>query len=123
MKYKLVVKGEIAHSAHYLKHYVGKCAGLHGHSYVIEACVSGDKLVNGMLIDSTYIKKYLNDIVSEIDHNLINDALKMEDATAENIAAYIFGKLSERLLPHKNIKLDWIRVHETEDMYAEVSKE
>jgi 6-pyruvoyltetrahydropterin/6-carboxytetrahydropterin synthase len=46
-------------SAHFLSGYNGKCANIHGHRWVIEACAAGNELVGsgekkGMLMEDMF---------------------------------------------------------------------
>lgn len=92
-------------AAHKLDHHDGKCARLHGHSWVGRVFVKGDCLETegpkrGMLIDYSDIKKEVNKLVDEyLDHHYLNETLElyMSDPTSENVAKFVYDKLSEKL--------------------------
>ena len=94
--YYLTIKRRFA-AAHRLSGYRGECASLHGHTWTVEVEVAGEQLDScGMLGDFKVLKKMVDGIVSELDHNYINDLAHFDfdrggvNPTAENIAAYIF---------------------------------
>ncbi|MFH0935811.1 MAG: 6-carboxytetrahydropterin synthase QueD [Candidatus Omnitrophota bacterium] len=83
-------------SAHYLKGYKGKCEGMHGHNWKVEAVVERkfpDKA--GMVIDFHELKDKLNKIIEKLDHKCLNDLayFKKVNPTSENIAQYIYANL------------------------------
>lgn len=91
--YELLIKSHFD-AAHQLNGYSGKCANIHGHSWIVEVLVTGTKLdKTGMLIDFSLLKKVLKDLLENFDHKFLNDIPPFIDGinpTAENIAAYIF---------------------------------
>lgn len=106
-------------AAHYLPHYKGKCANLHGHSFVIEVGVSGEvDSESGMVVDFGELKGVLQPILDNLDHHCINTVL--ENPTAENIALYVLNWLSNNWEIRKDMHIEFIRLWETEDSYAEV---
>jgi len=114
-------------SAHFLSGYDGKCANIHGHRWVIEAILRGDKLhqngvQRGMLTDFGDLKHELRALAESFDHKLIYEkgslksktlqALNEENfalievdfrPTAENFAKYFFECLKEKELPVKSV--------------------
>jgi len=95
MNYKLSVTDWFS-SAHFLRQYKGKCENLHGHNWKVRVSVSGNKLdKTGMLLDFTDMKKYLKQVISYLDHKLLNEIEPFDkiNPTAENIAAFIFEKM------------------------------
>lgn len=104
-------------AAHKLKNHE-KCGVLHGHNYRVEVFVIGDKLKNGMLIDFHILKKITDKVKEKYDHKYLNDFV--EQPTAENLAKLIFDEISS-LLSKYNVKLEKVRVWETEKLYAEFS--
>ncbi|TCS80411.1 6-carboxytetrahydropterin synthase QueD [Pectinatus cerevisiiphilus] len=104
-------------AAHRIIGYPGKCNNLHGHNWVVEAVVCGSKLNElGMLIDFKKLKGALKEIIGELDHHYLNELEPFSTAnpSAENIAAYLYHKLSQ----HENIKgkchVKFVKVWETE---------
>ena len=84
-------------AAHVLPHHDGKCARLHGHSWVGRVVIGGQELQRdgpkqGMLIDfqdiSAVMKKTIDD---KLDHYFLNESLEMENPTAEMLARALFG--------------------------------
>jgi len=83
-------------SAHFLRGYKGKCEGLHGHNWKVEASVEAknpDK--SGMVMDFKDLKMELNRILERLDHKCLNDLtpFKKVNPTSENIAQYIYHRL------------------------------
>ncbi|SIN90892.1 preQ(0) biosynthesis protein QueD [Sulfurivirga caldicuralii] len=87
-------------AAHRLHGYDGDCAKLHGHNWKVEVMVTGEQLDDvGMVIDFKEIKRHAKAVVAELDHTYLNDhpAFQNQNPTAENIAAYLFERLAERI--------------------------
>jgi len=87
-------------AAHRLRNFKGKCEKLHGHNWRIEVIVEGEKLNDaGLLIDFKEVKDDTNRILEELDHSFLNELSQFKDQnpSSENIAAYIFEKLSSKL--------------------------
>ncbi len=104
-------------AAHQINGYRGKCQRLHGHNWTVEAVVEGRRLDElGMLIDFKILKTELNNVLDELDHRFLNE-LKIfaeMNPTAENIAKFIFEKLSEaKIFSHSNAKVKAIKIFET----------
>lgn len=97
--YELKVITDFA-AAHQLRNFRGECEKLHGHNWRIEVILSGDRLNQaGLLIDFKDIKTAAKKILEELDHSYLNDLpqFKNENPSSENIAAYLFKKLSGEL--------------------------
>ena len=87
-------------AAHQLRNFRGNCEKLHGHNWKVEVILSGDKLNEaGLLIDFREVKEVTDRILKELDHSFLNDLprFKNENPSSENIAAYLFEKLSGEL--------------------------
>ncbi|MCP2727975.1 6-carboxytetrahydropterin synthase QueD [Limnofasciculus baicalensis] len=97
----LIAKEFRFEAAHKLPYHDGKCARLHGHSWRGVVYVAGDTLVEtgpkqGMVIDYSDIKKYLQPLVENyLDHYDLNETTGLESPTSEQIAAWIYQKLEE----------------------------
>lgn len=103
-------------AAHRIVDYPGKCNRLHGHNWVIEVSVIGDKLNElGMLVDFKELKSEVNKIINQLDHFYLNDlaAFQTKNPTAENIARYIYEELSEQICCKAEIKVKAVKVWET----------
>jgi 6-pyruvoyltetrahydropterin/6-carboxytetrahydropterin synthase len=87
-------------AAHALRGYTGECSQLHGHNWKVEVEVIATSLDEiGMGIDFKEIKIQTKEALNRLDHRHLND-IKPFDAinpTAENIAAYIYQRLSSSL--------------------------
>ena len=104
--FRLIVKKEFS-SAHILHGHPGNCKRMHGHNWLVEAEVQGDNTNEiGMVIDFKDIKNNLREIISNLDHQFLNDLEPFinENPTAENISKYIYKELSN------NINTDTIKV-------------
>lgn len=115
-------------AAHKLTHYEGDCKNLHGHSYKLRITVSGFINKDGLVIDFKKLKNIVNEqIIKTFDHKYLNDVLNLEDVTAENMVILIWEKL-EKFIESNNqlgleIRVENIRLYETENSYAEVRRE
>lgn len=100
-------------AAHNLTNYNGKCENLHGHTYKLVVTVEGKPDDQDMVIDFVLLKKIVHDeVINILDHAYINDII--ENPTAENIAKWIWGKLSKKI-EEQGCRLYEIEVWETED--------
>tara|TARA_Y100000996_G_scaffold257348_1_gene202553 strand:+ start:264 stop:632 length:369 start_codon:yes stop_codon:yes gene_type:complete len=103
-------------SAHTLVGHSGPCKKMHGHNWKVEVEITGDKLDKiGMVVDFKEIRKATNLVVDELDHEFLNnlEPFSEDNPTAENIARYIFTKLSEEF-SNKNVKVNSIKLWETD---------
>jgi 6-pyruvoyltetrahydropterin/6-carboxytetrahydropterin synthase len=90
-------------AAHKLPNHDGKCARLHGHSWVGVVRVVGTALKkvgpkSGMVMDYASIKSVLQPIIDEyLDHRYLNETLgkdaDIENPTSEEIARWLYEKL------------------------------
>lgn len=115
MKAKLtkIFKFDAAHRLPYL-HKAHKCRNLHGHSYKLEVTIKGfiDKKT-GMVMDFADIDLIVSPVISLLDHNYLNQLSDLENPTCENIAAWIWARLIEKLP-----LLDEIKLYEGENNYC-----
>lgn len=89
-------------ASHQLMDHDGKCARLHGHSWVGWAVLSYDALVargpkRNMAQDYSDIKKPINDLVAHLDHSHLNDVLEETMPTSEVVAELCYGYLRPTL--------------------------
>jgi 6-pyruvoyltetrahydropterin/6-carboxytetrahydropterin synthase len=105
-------------AAHRLENHDGKCRRLHGHSWKMTVAVFGDELISqgpkqGMLMDYGDIKAVVDPIVEQyLDHYYLNETLLMSNPTSENIAIWLWNKLSSAFESYDR-PLYEIRVEET----------
>ncbi|MCM8793869.1 MAG: 6-carboxytetrahydropterin synthase QueD, partial [Candidatus Omnitrophica bacterium] len=105
--------------------YQGKCEALHGHNWKVKATVEGKKLAkNGMLLDFGELKKKLKEVLEELDHKNLNEIeyFKKNNPTSENIARFIFDRLSNRL-KETSSRLKKVTVWETDTSSASYYEE
>jgi len=103
-------------AAHFLEDYEGKCANMHGHLWVVEVFVLGEKLDEaGMVMDFGDIKSVLKEIVGKLDHTLLNDTKEIGNPTSENIAEYIYYYMKPRIPK----ELEKVRIWETPRSWCE----
>ena len=121
--YELKVISQFA-AAHQLRGFVGKCEGLHGHNWKVEAYVTGNRLgKDGLLIDFALIKKQTEQALEEMDHKFLNDleAFKDSNPSSENISRYIFKSLCKEL-NNENVMVSRVTVWESDNACATYSE-
>lgn len=90
-------------ASHLLPAHAGKCARLHGHSWVGKVYCQGPELQqqgseSGMLLDYARIKAVLKPLVDEkLDHWHLNDSTGLENPTSEALARWIYQQLKPQL--------------------------
>jgi len=109
--------------AHNLRDYNGKCENLHGHNWVVYLYVQGEsQQANGILVDFKTLKRCLNDILDELDHEYLNElaAFKEQNPSAENLARFIYQEAQKRmdLSENPNAWVSRVTVYETETSSA-----
>lgn len=109
-------------AAHFLRHYEGKCAKLHGHRYVVEAAVRLETLdESGIAFDFADLKGALRDLADELDHENLNELPHFEgvETSAENQARHFFDELKSRLPEPAASGLLYARVWESPTQWAQ----
>lgn len=123
---------------HRLTFHTGGCASLHGHSYKVWIELEGNPNKNGMLLDYFEMDKIVFPLLKQLDHSfavyekdieLIEFLTKIQSKmnifpfhpTAENLCIIFLEKLEQAGFP-KNINNIKVRLSETEDVYAEETK-
>ncbi len=107
-------------AAHNLRGYQGKCEALHGHNWKVEVAVAAGRLDKiGMVADFGMIRDHLRSVLDELDHHHLNRVgpFGRTNPTSENIARWIFEKMTRRIRPAR-CRVGWVRVWETATSYA-----
>jgi 6-pyruvoyltetrahydropterin/6-carboxytetrahydropterin synthase len=108
-------------AAHVLAEIGGKCEDLHGHNFKVEVTVAALELnSHGLLIDFRIFKKWLGEILEDIDHKHLNILSPFAgiNPSAENIAKYICEKMELKV---KEAKVNIVRVKIWESENAAVT--
>ncbi len=96
--YEVTIKRSFS-AAHTLKNIGGQCETLHGHNFVVEVTVSGQKLNGeGVLIDFRILKQWTDQVLVSLDHQYLNDLPYFKDInpSSEQIAKYIYDWIGGR---------------------------
>lgn len=126
-------------ASHQLVGHAGKCANLHGHTYKLEVCISGQIIQElessqGMVYDFGDLKKIVNEhVLDKFDHATLlqgNEPIAslLETkrvilgfrSTAENMALFFAQQISIQL--PAGIELEYVRLWETGSSFAETEK-
>jgi len=97
--FELVVKSAFA-AAHRLREYHGDCERLHGHNWEVEVRLAAPGVnALGMVLDFREVKRHLQAVVGELDHQYLNDlpAFRERNPTTEHVAETICAGLAGRL--------------------------
>ena len=87
-------------AGHYLRNYKGKCENPHGHNYKVLVTLQGKELDKaGLLLDFKDLKQVMREVVSWLDHQIINDVPPFTEVnpSAENLAKYFYEESNTRL--------------------------
>lgn len=124
---------------HRLPYHEGGCRNVHGHSYRMRLVVTGSLDDKGMVVDYFDLRRIVDPVINRLDHAFFVDRndgdmlafLESHDmkrvevgfpSTAENIARWLLGQVADSLTGYLNLETIAIRLHETENTYAEVTK-
>ena len=105
-------------AAHVLKEIGGKCEELHGHNFKVEATVAASDLSStGLLIDFRVFKKWLDEILEDIDHRHLNiiPSFAGINPSAENIAKYICEKMELKAKRQASVNVVRVKIWESEN--------
>jgi len=118
--FEVMVEGNFS-SAHAMRLKSGEREGLHGHNYVVQVFARGERLDEiGILIDFKDLKAAMNRVLSELDHQILNEIAPFADkrnTTVENIAAYILKEIA-RLVDSSQARICKVRVWDTDHSSA-----
>lgn len=97
----------------------------HGHNYILEVSIEGSvDPVTGMVMNLKELKDILDEeIVQPMDHRFLNKEVQPFNTvipTTANLAQEIWRRLENRLTG-SNTTLVRVRVHETPDLYVDVT--
>lgn len=122
-KWRLTVRDQFS-AAHALRGYQGKCENLHGHNFNVGIDVEGGSLDEaGMVIDFGVLKRGLRQILTKLDHQVLNGIEPFEtlNPSSENLAREIYAKFA-LFLAHepqgKNVRISAVSVSEKETQTA-----
>jgi len=113
-------------ASHQLPNHDGRCARLHGHSYVCEVALRGPVREatglpdEGMVVDFYVLSSWWNQLDGGfLDHRHLNDSLPSayQPTTAENIARFILDRAVAEFGP----LVAYVRLHETASSVVEVT--
>jgi len=96
-------------AAHKLPQHDGKCARLHGHSWVMHITLEHDRVFEtgpqaGMVMDFGRLKEVVRPLIEKkLDHHYLNETLPVYP-TSENIARWVAEEVRERL---RRCTYDW----------------
>jgi len=99
--FEVTVRDHIA-SAHQLHGYDGPCKYMHGHTWKVDIVVCGNTLDEvGLLADFKIVKARLKDVLTPLDHVVLNDlpAFKDLNPSTENLARHIYRELLPQCAP------------------------
>ena len=68
---------------------------LHGHSYQVEVWVRGPRTKFGWVIDMGDLERRLQVVYADLDHRFLNEVEELGPPTMENIAAFVWERLSD----------------------------
>lgn len=109
-------------AAHRLEGHPGKCASLHGHTWMVEAIFTAQELDGlGMTIDFDRAAELLEQAIAPYDHTYLNELVRFADLnpTAENVARAIFEDITGDLATrYPGVSLETVTVWESPDSWA-----
>jgi 6-pyruvoyltetrahydropterin/6-carboxytetrahydropterin synthase len=110
--FEVRVQGRFS-AAHNLRGYDGDCEKLHGHNWLVELSVAGERDESGMVVDFRILKDALGRVLEELDHKYLNELeyFKRTNTTTENIAEYICSKAAATI--PDGVRVEYVSVWES----------
>lgn len=105
-------------AAHRLRDFGGKCEGLHGHNWKVEAEVRGTETgPTGVVVDFSELKHALAAVLDALDHTDLNAHAYFSkvNPSSEELARYIFREMLVRVAP---VAMHRVTVWESEEACA-----
>jgi 6-pyruvoyltetrahydropterin/6-carboxytetrahydropterin synthase len=109
-------------AAHFLRHYQGKCARMHGHRYTVEAVIQLEQLDEcGIAFDFADLKSALRGLAEQLDHENLNELPQFREVetSAENQARWFFEELQACLPEPARSGLLYTRIWESPTQWAQ----
>lgn len=109
-------------AAHFLQDSNTPCDVIHGHRWKVDVALKAPDLNGtGFMINFTLLKKWMKEMVENIDHNLAN--FYLPQSTAEQFSLYFFMCMAEKVYDYNrknktSIEVDWVSVAETPNNIA-----
>lgn len=83
-----------------------KCANMHGHTYMLTVFIEGEPdEKSGWIIDYAELKNTVLQVVSRLDHHLLNDVPGLENPTSEILSVWLWNKIKPLIPGLKRIEL------------------
>jgi 6-pyruvoyltetrahydropterin/6-carboxytetrahydropterin synthase len=83
-----------------------RCKRMHGHSYRVEIILEGPvDPHSGFVIDFFDLEAVCGPVIEKLDHRCLNDIEDLANPTAENIALWIWKRVSAALPNLASVKL------------------
>jgi len=117
--YDVTIKRSFS-AAHTLRNIGGQCETLHGHNFVVEVTVAGEKLNReGVIIDFRILKQWTDQVLESLDHKYLNDIpyFKEISPSSEQIAKYIYDWVNSQTEP-LDLTVACVTVWESENAKA-----
>ena len=83
-----------------------KCANMHGHTYGLTVFIEGEPDDRtGWIIDYGDLKKYIQPIIEQLDHHLLNDIPGLENPTSEVLSVWLWQRIKPIIPGLKRLEL------------------
>jgi 6-pyruvoyltetrahydropterin/6-carboxytetrahydropterin synthase len=80
---------------------------MHGHTYRLVVFIKGDLDPHlGWVMDFTEVKKVINPVINQLDHQLLNNIKGLENPTCEMIAIWLWNKIKPEMPLLASIELN-----------------